>query len=305
MAQLALLGDKSFLFNEQGTGFVMYARQGRSWIALGDPVGPESERAELVWEFRELVEQYDGWPVFYQVEEECLPIYLDQGLTLLKLGEEARVPLDGFSLDGSTRKGLRQAHHRGQREQLEFAVISGDHVRSLLPELKNISDAWLAEKQVHEKGFSLGFFDETYLSRYPVAVVRQALNVVAFANVLCSANREELSVDLMRHLPGAPASVMEFLFIELMQWGRQQGFQWFNLGMAPLSGVDDRLLAPLWNRVVHLAYQFGDRFYSFERLRKYKEKYDPVWSAMYLASPGGTALPHILGDLTTLIGRRR
>lgn len=305
MAQLALLGDKSFLFNEQGTGFVMYARQGRSWIALGDPVGPESERAELVWGFRELVDQYDGWPVFYQVEEECLPIYLDQGLTLLKLGEEARVPLDGFSLDGSTRKGLRQAHHRGQREQLEFAVIRGDHVRTLLPELKNISDAWLAEKQAHEKGFSLGFFDETYLSRYPVAVVRQALNVVAFANVWCGANREELSVDLMRHLPGAPAGVMEFLFIELMQWGRQEGFQWFNLGMAPLSGVDDRPLAPLWNRVVHLAYQFGDRFYSFEGLRKYKEKYDPVWRAKYLASPGGTALPRILGDLTTLIGRRR
>jgi phosphatidylglycerol lysyltransferase len=305
VAQLALLGDKSFLFNEQGTAFVMYAKQGRSWITMGDPVGPEQERAELVWGFRELVDQYDGWPVFYQVEEECLSIYLDQGLTLLKLGEEARVPLEDFSLDGGTRKGLRQVHHRGQREKLEFAVVGGEQVRSLLPELKNISDAWLADKQVNEKGFSLGYFDETYLNRYSVAVVRQSLNVIAFANLWCGAHREELSVDLMRYLPGAPAGVMEFLFIELMQWGRQEGFKWFNLGMAPLSGVDDRPLAPLWNRAVHLAYQFGDRFYSFEGLRKYKEKYDPVWRPKYLASPGGTALPRILGDLTTLIGRKR
>ena len=64
-------------------------------------------------------------------------------------------------------------------------------------------------------------------------------------------------------------------------------------------------LAPLWNRAVHLAYQFGDRFYSFEGLRKYKEKYDPVWRPKYLASPGGIALPRILGDLTALIGRKR
>ena len=174
MAHLALLGDKSFLFNEPGTAFIMYAKQGRSWIAMGDPVGPEQERAELVWGFRELVDQYDGWPVFYQVDEECLPIYLDQGLTLLKLGEEARVPLADFSLEGGDRKGLRQAHHRGQREQLEFAVIDDEQVRALLPELKNISDAWLAEKKVEEKGFSLGFFEEQYVSRFPVAVVRQS-----------------------------------------------------------------------------------------------------------------------------------
>ena len=68
------------------------------------PWGRSQERAELVWGFRELVDQYDGWPVFYQVDEECLPIYLDQGLTLLKLGEEARVPLEDFSLEGRIAK---------------------------------------------------------------------------------------------------------------------------------------------------------------------------------------------------------
>jgi phosphatidylglycerol lysyltransferase len=304
-AHLALLGDKSFLFNEEGTAFVMYAKQGRSWIAMGDPVGPASEQAELVWGFRELVDQYDGWPVFYQVEERCLPVYLDQGLTLLKLGEEARVPLPDFSLEGAERKPLRQAYHHGEREQLEFAVINQQQVRELLPELRRISDAWLVEKKTQEKGFSLGFFDELYLSRLSAAIVRRAGGIVAFANLWQGADREELSVDLMRYMPGAPAGVMEFLFIELMLWGRQQGYAWFNLGMAPLSGVDDRPLAPLWNRAVHLAYQFGDRFYSFEGLRKYKEKYHPVWRPKYLASPGGIALPNILRDLTTAIGKSR
>ena len=65
------------------TAFVMYAVQRRSWIALGDPVGTEEDRAELVWEFRGLCDRYDGWPVFYQVEADRLLVYLDQGLTLL------------------------------------------------------------------------------------------------------------------------------------------------------------------------------------------------------------------------------
>ena len=304
-ALLALSGDKSFLFNDGRNAFLMYAVHGRSWISMGDPVGPKEERSELVWRFRELVDQYDGWPVFYQVEEENLPIYIDQGLTLLKLGEEARVPLTGFSLEGGTRKGLRQTLNRARRDNLDFSIIPASEVPALLPELNRISDAWMAEKGGEEKGFSLGFFDEDYLKRFPCALVRHLDQLVAFANLWRGANREELSVDLMRYLPGSPPSVMEYLFIELMLWGNQEGYHWFNLGMAPLSGIENRPLAPIWNRAVHLAFQHGDRFYSFEGLRKHKEKYDPVWRPKYLASPGGIALPRILTDLTALIAKRR
>ncbi len=109
----------------------------------------------------------------------------------------------------------------------------------------------------------------------------------------------------MRYVPDAPPGVMEFLFIELMLWGRKQGYRWFNLGMAPLSGIEDRPLAPLWNRAVHMVFRHSDHFYNFEGLRHYKEKFNPVWSPKYLASPGGMALPRILADVTSLIGRKR
>jgi phosphatidylglycerol lysyltransferase len=270
---------------------------------MGDPDGPEAAQAELVWTYRELVDRYDGWPVFYQVDERRLSIYLDQGLTLLKLGEEARVPLPTFGLEGSARRGLRQTHNRGQREHYEFIMASQAEVAEWLPALKTISDAWLADKHSAEKGFSLGFFDEAYLKRNPCAVVRQNGQTIAFANVWCGASHDELSIDLMRYAPGAPSGVMEYLFIKLMLWGKQQGYQWFNLGMAPLSGIENRPLAPLWNRAVNLVVRHGDHFYSFEGLRSYKEKFNPVWSPKYLASPGGLALPRILADITMLINR--
>ncbi|HEY2253111.1 MAG TPA: phosphatidylglycerol lysyltransferase domain-containing protein, partial [Planctomycetaceae bacterium] len=63
-SNLALLGDKILLFNDARTAFIMYGIQGRSWISMGDPVGPEEEWTELVWEFREQCDGYGAWPVF-------------------------------------------------------------------------------------------------------------------------------------------------------------------------------------------------------------------------------------------------
>ncbi len=90
-ANLVLLGDKNLLFSADGAGFVMFRPVGRSWIAMGDPVGPPEVRAALVWAFREACDRYAARPVFYQVGVEDLPNYLDAGLSLAKIGEEARV----------------------------------------------------------------------------------------------------------------------------------------------------------------------------------------------------------------------
>jgi phosphatidylglycerol lysyltransferase len=300
-ANLALLGDKSLLFNEEKTGFVMYGISGQSWVALGDPIAPADQQLELAWEFRELVERHQGWTVFYQVSQETLPIYLDLGLSLLKLGEEARVPLADFSLEGKSRKSLRMSYKKLEKEGLTFEVASLEATVELLPQLKKISDAWLAEKNTREKRFSLGSFNSDYLARYPMALIRRGEEIVAFANVMCGAGKEELTVDLMRHTADAPSGVMDQLFISLMLWGREQGYAWFDLGMAPLSGLENRQLAPLWHRVGGLLFRHGEHFYNFEGLRDYKDKFDPVWRPKYLASPGGFILPVILANVATLI----
>lgn len=304
-ANLALLGDKMLLFNEAASAFVMYGVHGRSWVSMGDPVGPLEEWGELIWKFREQCDRYDAWPAFYQIETRQIPLYLDHGFSLLKLGEEARVEAAQFSLDGGSRKGLRQNRNRFQKDGFTFEVVPREQVPALLPILKTISDAWLAEKHGAEKGFSLGFFDAAYLERFPCAVVRAREEVVAFANVWLGAGKEEFSIDLMRYRPGGPRGLMDFLFVELILWGREQGYQWFNLGMAPLSGIESRELSPLWNKLAALLYQHGERLYGFEGLRGYKDKFDPVWAPRYLAARGGLALPRILADVTALISRKR
>lgn len=301
-AHLALLGDKSLLFSEGGEAFLMYAVAGRSWIAMGDPVGPAVQGEELAWQFRGLADAHEGWPVFYQVRPASLPLYVDLGLVLLKLGEEARVPLGEFSLQGGAMKNLRQQAGRVERGGTAFEVLPAASVTDLLPELREISDDWLKRRHAREKRFSLGFFDAAYLSRLPLAVVRRGERIEAFANVWAGGGFEELSVDLMRYRGDAPPGVMDYLLVQLMLWGRVQGYRWFNLGMAPLAGFETRPLAPLWTRLGASVQRMGEHFYNFQGLREYKDKFHPVWEPRYLASPGGLVLPRILANLTTLIG---
>lgn len=307
-ANLALLGDKALIFGERGDGFLMYGVEGRSWVALGDPIGPPETRNELAWRFREEADRHGAWPVFYEVSAPMLPLYVDLGLNLHKLGEEARVALAGFNLEGGDRKGLRRTIKEVGRLGFDFEVVPPDAVPPLLGELRLVSDSWLTSKSSREKGFSLGRFDERYLSYFPMALVRSrsaggdhAGEIVAFANLWTSAGCEELSVDLMRYTPAAPRGVMDYLFVRLMLWGREQGYRWFNLGMAPFSGIDQRPLASNWNRLGALLFRHGEHFYNFQGLRQYKEKFDPVWEPRYLASPGGLVLPRILTNVASLI----
>jgi phosphatidylglycerol lysyltransferase len=300
-AALALLGDKQFITSGDGRGFVMYARAGRSLVALGEPVGPAGTTAELAWAFRELADRAAARPVFYGVGPENLPLFLDMGLAALKLGEVARVPLAEFSLKGPARHDLRYGARRAEKEGLTFEILPRDAVPAAMPALRAVSEAWLALKSGSEKRFSLGFFDPAYLAQFDLAVMRKEGRIVAFANLWRGADRHEMAIDLIRYTPDASRVIMDALFANLLLAAKAEGYRWFNLGAAPLSGLDDRRLASRWNRFGAFLYRRGADLYSFDGLRAFKQKFDPVWTPYYLICPGGLGTPKALLDVATLV----
>ena len=170
-----------------------------------------------------------------------------------------------------------------------------------MDEVRRVSDDWLAHKQVSEKGFSLGFFDPDYLLRFPLAAIEQEGRILAFANLWPGPGKEELSLDLMRFVETDVKGLIDGLFVQVLLWGKEQGYRWFSLGMAPLSGFEHHPLAPLWNRLGALLFRYGEHFYNFQGLREFKEKFDPVWEPRYLASPGGLAAPIVLTRVASLV----
>ena len=299
---LALLGDKYLFWNEAHDAFIMYAITSQFWIAMGNPVGNKAAIEELLYGFLEHADQYGAKAVFYQTSEAWLPAYLELGLSLFKLGEEALVDLTNFSLQGKQRENQRSAINKFTKLGFSFEILSGAVVENVLPQLRQISDAWLSHKSTREKGFSLGFFEEGYIKNCDVAVIKdEAGNIKAFANLWLTSDKAQLSVDLMRYQPNTPNGIMDYLFAELMLWGRAENYQWFCLGMAPLAGLNNRPLSPLWNKVGATLFKKGEHFYNFEGLYEYKAKYAPQWHPRYLAAPAGLSVPFILMQIARII----
>ncbi|QXH57825.1 bifunctional lysylphosphatidylglycerol flippase/synthetase MprF [Pseudomonas maumuensis] len=298
---LALTGDKALLFHPRDNAFLMYARRGRSLVALYDPIGPAQERAEMIWQFRDLCDLHHARPVFYQVRAENLPFYMDIGLTAIKLGEEARVDLRRFNIDakGKEMKDLRYTWNRGGRDGLALEIHEPGHAP--LEALKEISDAWLSGKNVREKGFSLGRFSPEYLQHFRIALIRFQGRPVAFANLLETHSNELASLDLMRAHPEAPKLTMEFMMVGLILHYKSHDYGRFSLGMVPLSGLQPRRGAPLTQRLGSMVFQRGEQLYNFQGLRRFKDKFQPDWEPRYMAVPAGLDPLVALADTAALI----
>lgn len=299
---LALLGDKTLFWNESRSAFIMFTMTTNYWVAIGNPIGEAAAFESILWEFREQADRYGANPVFYQVNESLLPCYLDLGLSLFKLGEEAKVELSAFSLQGKKGEAYRSAINKMTKLNYRFEILSGNQVPQVLPVLRQVSDAWLRGKHTREKRFSLGFFDEAYLKLTPIAVVRNEQGQIkAFANLWQTASKHELSIDLMRYQPDSPKGIMDYLFAQLMLWAQAEQYQWFSLGVAPLAGLENRPLAPLWHKIGNVIFDFGGDFYNFEGLYEYKAKFAPQWQPRYLAAQAGLSVPLILLTIARLI----
>jgi len=145
-SNLALLGDKRFLFSASGESFLMFGVRGRSWIALGAPVGRREERLELLWRFRELADAHAARPGMYGIGVEDLPDAVELGFSIQKVGESAAVPLDSFQIEGRKRGNLRRAWRKAGEEGATFEVLPPGGAAPFLAEIQEVSDQWLSTR---------------------------------------------------------------------------------------------------------------------------------------------------------------
>ena len=294
-------GDKDVFFDGD-RGFCLYRTAGPYMVVFSDPVvRTPPERSIFLNSLFTFAGEIDRRPVFYQVSLDWIPPLHDRGYGFFKLGEEGQLPLARVTLDGPAGKLYRQIVRRGDRDRVRFRVLPPFEARRVLPEIREISDDWLTAKQVRERQFSIGFFDEQYVTRFPLGVVEDAGGrIIAFANILAGPRREELSVDLMRYRSDAP-KVMDFLFVSLFLHGKEKGYRRFNLGMAPLASVGELAGAHMRERLANLLFQHGEHWYNFQGLRQFKEKFEPDWVPRYMAYQNAWEWPVAIAHVSALI----
>ncbi|MFG2042955.1 GNAT family N-acetyltransferase [Dactylosporangium sp. NPDC048998] len=285
---LALLGDKRFHFSRSRRTFVMYGHCGRSWIALGPPVGSSDASA---WQSFS-ADAFDAGrrPAVYNVGAAEIPALRRAGLTSRQVGLAAHIDLPRFTPPGPARRSWQRL---ARDPSVTFEVRPGDAV---VAELRPVSDAWLAQRGGRDMGFSLGGFLEAYLQPLSIGVARHDGTAVAFVSLWTTAGGR-VAVDLMRHHPSAPRRVMDYLFVELFRWARDAGFHTFDLGLAPLYGLTGG--DPL-ARVGRLVYRYGERLHHFDGVRQFKAKFRPQWTPRFMATVSAREVPLVLSQVAYL-----
>ncbi len=293
LARYALLDDKQFFFSPNGS-LISFVVENRVALALGDPIGPPEDVPDAIAAFKSFCAPNDWLPAFYQVLPTHLDVYRAAQFDALALGQEAIVDLSAFTLEGSENKTLRNSYNKMVHFGYHYDVVQPPFSPRMLRELASISDEWLTGRGASELRFSLGWFDEAYLQTCPLLLVRDREGFIeAFANIVTEFQADEVAVDLMRYRHITESGLMDFLFVSLFQWAREQGLAAFNLGLSALSGVGEHSQDPAIERALNYIYRNVSRFYNFRGLHSFKEKFHPTWSPRYLIYPSAASLPAV------------
>jgi phosphatidylglycerol lysyltransferase len=293
LARMTLFDDKAYFFSPGGS-YLAYQVHGRVAITLGDPIGPQEDLAATIAAFCDICSQNDWQPAFFQTLPETLAAYRAADFESLCIGHEGIVNVLEFSLEGRANKNVRNACSNIMKEGYQAKFHMPPITEPILSELREISDEWLTMMHGSEKRFSLGWFDDEYICNSQIAAIHDPQGwITAFANILPEYQKNEISVDLMRRRREVEPGTMDFMFVSLIQWARQQGYATFNLGLSSLSGVGEHPEDPAAEKILHFVYEHVNQFYNFKGLHEFKNKFHPEWSPRYLIYPGATSLPAV------------
>lgn len=302
LTHLIFMGDKKLFWACQNKVLFSYQIAGTYLVVLGEPIGAEDLFEEAFNEF-EVFADYHGYSLcFYEATQKYMPLFHDYGYDFFKIGEEATVELTKFELSSPTNKSLRNVKNRLDREGFIFEILQNkEDIQPYIEDLKNISDKWLEGRK--EKKFSLGFFDEKYLYKSSIAIIKDSQEtIVAFANLMPSYREKEMiSIDLMRHTPDSPNGIMDYLFLNLIIYSKNEGYKNFNLGMAPLLNVGKTFFSREIESLSSLVYNHGAKIYSFDGLFKYKNKFKPIWRPKYIVYKKSDNILNVIINLVRLI----
>ncbi|MCR1951294.1 bifunctional lysylphosphatidylglycerol flippase/synthetase MprF [Clostridium sp. DSM 100503] len=298
------LDDKYIYINENEDVLFQYQISGDKIIILGNPVGNRKEFFDAIREFLEKADLYGYTLAFCGIDSDIIPELHDLGYEFMKIGQDAIIELDKFSLEGKKNKSNRQAIGRIEKAGYKFSVVSPPLSSNLFEELKDVSDEWL-NGQV-EKGFCVGFLDREYIERDKIVTVRNSEGELkGFASIMPMYDDKTLSVDLMRFKKVEVNGIMDYMFANIFLYGKQNGFEYFNLGLAPLADVGRSKYAFLREQVAYQIFVYGNSFYSFKGLKRFKDKYASKWDDRYLAYKKGSSVIITIIQLMRIISKKR
>lgn len=281
--------DKAYFFNYERSSALAYRAVGGVVLVVGDPAGQRSAFDQLLASFDEYCRVNDWEPSFIHTEKTLSPLYRRLGFELQMIGEEAIVDTEHFVKNVAGNKYFRHIKNKFERQKYMCEFLTPPHSPALMARLKELSDDWLKVPGRAERGFMMGYFSEPYMQQCDIVVVRDEVGAIqAFLNQIPSFNPYEANFDFLRHSRSSPGNINDFLLQNFIGHLNEQGIKRLNMGLSPLAGLQNEgTERGAIDKVMTFVYSNGNRFYSFQGLKRFKDKYEPSWESRYIVYRGG------------------
>lgn len=271
-------GDKEIFLNTGHTGFIAYKKCYGFAIVLEGPVCADNELVikELINSFEQYCRSASLKTAYYRVDGKYLGIFKQLGKKSFLIGEEAIVNVDTFSLEGKKRKSLRNAVNSIEKKGFVSNLYRAPLSNGLLQKLQVVSDHWLRDMKRSERVFSQGMFDVGKIKNSHVITLEDNEGrILAFLNIIPNYAPDEATYDLIRKLQDAPGGNMDVLIIRFLEYCKEEGYSFLNMGLAPFSGFDKK--KGLVERLINFLYEHNTYFRQPKGLKEFKDKFDPCW----------------------------
>jgi phosphatidylglycerol lysyltransferase len=313
LSHMATWPGNSYWIAGDGRTVVAYRVVGSVAITTAAPLGPPADDDDAL---RDVLGQFarfaddNGWtPVFYSVPASMAPLFRDMGWETLVVAEETVVRPGTWQTTGKKWQDVRTSINRADRAGIRAEWTTwADLPLAWASQIEQMSEEWVAEKELPEMGFTLGGVEEL---RDPAVRLMLAIDaddhVQAATSWLPTWRGGEVvgwTLDFMRRRPDGINGVMEFLIARSAMRMKEDGIEFMSLSAAPLAQT--RAASPTGEhadaserqesaveRILEFLADSLEPVYGFRSLLEFKRKFQPELVPLIMAYPDATALPTI------------
>ena len=289
---LSTEGNLERFWSSDGKAVVAYARIGRYVHVQGGLLGPVEDRQKLLQEFFQFVEQKKYVATFYNIGEDALPLFRQQGFQVTKWGEEPLLDTRNLTWSGHEYEWVRRQTNYCRRQKTVVAecrqadYLCGEWTK-LTDEIRAIAAECLSTKpQRGEVQFFNGSVDPPHWDRRRLFVARSESGtgrIEGFLICLPYNEGREWAIESYRHRLDAPRGVVPFMIHEAVNCLKAEGVESVSLCLCPAVRYEE-LPQDSWiiRRCLQFGFNYASAFFDMPGEYHFKSRFRPRFIRRYI-----------------------
>ena len=277
---------------ERGRPTCLAAPAGQTLVLLSDAFDPKEMAMRLPRLARALAATHQQSPLHYKCSARQALAYRRSGWQVSRIAIEAWLNPQAFDVAGSAHRQLRRMLRKAKAA--EVTIKPGARILPIT-EMSRLSADW-SESHGGERGFSMGWFDPSYIANQRVFLAYKGQTLIAFLTL--NEVQDEWTLDLMRQGKDSPAGTMHALMKAAIFAARDAGCPRVSLASVPIEMTGLGALQGRFNA-------WFRKESGADGLYRFKSCFAPKWEPLYAAAPTKFRLAVGLWDVLRQVNQRR